>query len=244
MRQDDFDRLFDDAYLELYEPRQPAEQAEAEALAAAGAAGVEPGAEILDIPCGFGRHSIPLAEAGYRVVGADRSRVLLEEARRRAGAIEGLEFVEADYREIPLEENRFAAVLNLFTPLGYAGKEGDTEAFREFRRVLRPGGRLVVEMMHRDRLARIFQAHRWERLPEGYLIEESDFDPVASEMRNSVVYLPDEGEPREYPYLLRVYTATELVEMAREAGFTEVDAYGGFDGEEFTVDTRLVLVAG
>jgi hypothetical protein len=40
-----------------------------------------------------------------------------------------------------------------------------------------------------------------------------------------------------------VYTATELVEMLRGAGFDDVSAYGGFDGEELTFDTRLVLVA-
>ena len=40
---------------------------------------------MLDAPCGFGRHSIPLARAGYRVTGADRSQPLIDEARRRSG---------------------------------------------------------------------------------------------------------------------------------------------------------------
>ncbi len=237
--EEQFDRLFDEAYLETYGPRQSPEDAAEEALAAARLAGCEPGAEILDVPCGYGRHSVPLAEAGYRVVGADRSQVLLDEAARRA---EGLELVQADYRELPLPDDRFDAVLNLFTSLGYTGKEGDTQGLREFRRVLRPGGRLVVETIHRDRLVRVFQPHRWERLPDGYLIEESRFDSVESVMENTVTYLSDGGEWQEFPYRLRIYTPTELVEMAREAGFEEVACYGGFEGEELTTDTRLVLV--
>lgn len=243
MTEAQFDRLFDEAYLEIYGPRQPPEEAEQEALAAARLAGCKPGAEILDAPCGYGRHAIPLAQAGFRVVGVDRSQVLLDEAKRRADGVEGLELVQADYRELPFPDDRFDSVLNLFSALGYTGKEGDTQALREFRRVLRPGGRLVVETMHRDRLIRIFQPRRWERLPKGYLLEESRFDPVESVMENNVIFLPDEGEPQEWPYELRVYTPTELVEMARAAGFEEIACYGGFESEELSPDTRLVLVA-
>jgi ubiquinone/menaquinone biosynthesis C-methylase UbiE len=238
--QEQFDRLFDEAYLEIYGPRQPPEEAEQEMLAAARLAGCKPGAEILDAPCGYGRHAIPLAQAGFRVVGADRSQALLDEARRRGAEFE---LVQADYRELPFPDDRFDAVLNLFSALGYTGKEGDTQALREFHRVLRPGGRLVVETMHRDRLIRIFQPRRWERLPQGYLLEESRFDPVESVMENTVLYLRDEGEPQEWPYELRIYTPTELVEMARAAGFGEIACYGGFEREELSADTRLVLVA-
>jgi ubiquinone/menaquinone biosynthesis C-methylase UbiE len=240
--QEEFDRLFDEVYLEVYAPRQDTELSEREALAAARLAGCEPGAEILDCPCGFGRHSVVLARAGYRVTGADRSQPLLDEARRRAEEVE-LELVHADYRELPFPDGRFDAVLNLFTALGYAGREGDTEALREFRRVMRPGGRLVVETMHRDRLARIFQARRWEPLPDGLLLEEGEFDQVAGEYENTLIYLPEGGERREFPYRIRCYTVTELVEMVRAAGFTDVSCHGGFEGEELTWDTRLVLVA-
>jgi ubiquinone/menaquinone biosynthesis C-methylase UbiE len=240
--EEQFDRVFDEAYLEVYAPRQDAEQAEQEALAAARLAGLEPGAEVLDCPCGFGRHSIPLARAGFRVTGADRSQVLLDEARRAAGNAE-LELVQADYRELPFPDARFDGVLNLFTSIGYTGREGDTQAFREFRRVLRPGGRLLIETMHRDRLMRVFQARRWDRLPDGYLIEEGSFDQVKGVYSNTIIWIPEDGLRREFPYEIRTYTATELVEMLRAAGFEDVGCYGGYDGEELTFDTRLVLVA-
>ena len=237
-----FDRIFDEAYLELYAPRHDPEQTEAEALGAARAAGAEPGAEILDCPCGFGRHALVLAEAGYRVTGADRSPVLLEEARRRAGEIP-LELVQADYRDLPFADDSFDAVLNLFTALGYVGKDGDTQALAEFRRVLRPGGRLVVETMHRDRLARIFSPRTWDRLPSGYVLEERAFDQAEGLIHSSFIYIRESGEQFEYPYSIRCYSPSELVEMARAAGFEDVQCYGGFDEEELTLDARLVLVA-
>jgi ubiquinone/menaquinone biosynthesis C-methylase UbiE len=239
--QEQFDTLFDEAYLELYGQREDPARTEEEALGAARLAEVEPPAEILDCPCGFGRHSSVLARAGYRVTGADRSQSLLDEARRRGPEFE---LVQADYRELPFPEASFDAVLNLFSALGYAGEEGDAQALGEFRRVLRPGGKLVIETMHRDRLMRIFQARRWERLPTGYLLEEGSFDQVLGMYENTMTYIPDEGPRRELPYAIRLYTVTEWVKMLRAAGFAEVDCYGWFDGSDLGFDTRLVLVAG
>ena len=65
--------------------------------------------------------------------------------------------MQADYRELPFEDGSFDAVVNLFSSLGYRGDEGDRQTLREFRRVLRPGGALVIETMHRDRLVRVFR---------------------------------------------------------------------------------------
>jgi ubiquinone/menaquinone biosynthesis C-methylase UbiE len=239
--QEQFDTLFDEAYLELYGPREDPALTEEEALGAASLAGVEAPAEILDCPCGFGRHAAVLAAAGFRVMGADRSQVLLDEARRR-----GAEFdlVQADYRELPFPDASFDAVLNLFSALGYVGEEGDAQALAEFRRVLRPGRKLVIETAHRDRLMRIFQARRWERLPAGYLLEEGSFDQARGMYENTITYIPDEGPRRELPYAIRLYTVTEWVKMLRAAGFDQVDCYGAFDGSELGFDTRLVLVAG
>ena len=62
---------------------------------------------MLDVPCGFGRHAVPLARAGHRVVGVDRSQSLLDEAARRAGSEPRLTFTRADYRELPFADERF-----------------------------------------------------------------------------------------------------------------------------------------
>ena len=202
---------------------------------------MEAPAEVLDCPCGFGRHAAVLAAAGFRVTGADRSQVLLDEARRRGAESISCRRITAS---CPSRTRASTRVLNLFSALGYTGEEGDAQALREFRRVLRSGGKLVIETMHRDRLMRIFQQRRWERLPTGYLLEEGSFDQVSGVYSNVMTYIPDEGSRREFPYAMRTYSATELVGMLRAAGFEQVDCYGAFDGSELGFDTRLVLVAG
>jgi ubiquinone/menaquinone biosynthesis C-methylase UbiE len=238
-----WDAVFSDFYLRAFASDERDAEAEEQALAAMRLAGCEPGADVLDVPCGFGRHSVPLARAGFNVVGADRSQVLLAEARRRAGD-DGPELVQADYRELPLADGRFDAALNLFSSLGYLGDEEDTRALAEIGRVLRPGGRLVIETMHRDLLVSRWSDQNWQLLGEGrLLLEQRTFDQAAGIVQSTQTVILTDGERDSRTWSIRVYTATELLAMLDRAGFAEARCYGGLEGEPLTTGTRLVVVA-
>jgi ubiquinone/menaquinone biosynthesis C-methylase UbiE len=244
MESDHWDPFFDDLYLKTYAALERGGDPEGQALAAMQLVGCEPGADVLDAPCGYGRHSIPLARAGYRIVGADRSEALLAEARRRAGDCEWPRWVQADHRDLPFDDRTFDAVLNLFTSLGYRGEEGDRDTLGQFQRVLRPGGALVVETMHRDRLMSIFQPRAWDPLPEdGILVEDRRFDHMAGEIDTTHTMIDSEGRRESFAYRMRLYTATELARLAEDAGFTEIECFGDLDREPLSQHTRLVLVA-
>src|SRR5262245_27819965 len=105
----DWDSVFDETYLQTYLPLASEERTRTEALGAASLSEVEPGAEILDCPTGFGRHALVLADEGYHVTGLDRSSTLLAEAESRRGEAEWPRFVRGDYRELPFEDGSFDA---------------------------------------------------------------------------------------------------------------------------------------
>jgi ubiquinone/menaquinone biosynthesis C-methylase UbiE len=243
MEPDYWDEMFDEIYLATYSHRFEEVDSTTEALGAAKLAGVEPPAAILDAPAGFGRHSIPLATAGYHVTASDRSSVQLTEARRRAGDVEWPRFVQADFRELPFEDETFDAVLNLFSSIGYRGEDGDRQMLGEFLRVLRPNRALVVETMHRDRLMTIFQPRTWDPLEGESLVAEARvFDQVAGEIETEHIYVTSDSR-RSFTYKLRVYTATELVRMLAEVGFGEIECFGDYEGGELGRETRLVVRA-
>jgi ubiquinone/menaquinone biosynthesis C-methylase UbiE len=245
----DWDSVFDETYLETYGPFADDTRSREEALAAVALAEVEPGAEILDCPTGYGRHAIPLAQAGYRVTGLDRSESQLAEAERRRGEADSPRFVRGDYRELPFEDASFDAVLTLFSSLGYLERDEDVGVLRELRRVLRPGGALVLETAHRDAFARSaqpFARRTWERLPDGTLyLEERTPDWSTGTVETYRLLIGPTGERRERPYVLHVYSAKELLEMLREAGFEDAAAFGAWDGvTPITPDVwRLILRA-
>jgi SAM-dependent methyltransferase len=239
-----WDAFFSDFYLRAFAADERDDEAEAQALAAAGLSGCPEGGELLDVPCGFGRHSLPLARAGYRVTGVDRSAVLLGEARRRAGGERWPKWTEADYRELPFADASFDAALNLFSSLGYLGDEEDTRVLGQIGRVLRPGARLVVELLHRDRLVRGFHEQDWRLLGEGrLLLEQRTFDAAAGVAQTTQTLIDGAGERDSRTFSVRVYSATELVAMLGRAGFEDVRVYGGLDGSPFGMETRLVAVA-
>ena len=239
-----WDAFFGDFYLRAYGADMRNDEAEGQALAAARLARLADGADVLDAPCGFGRHSIPLARAGYRVVGVDRSQTLLDDARRRSLGERWPKFVQADYRSLPQPDESFDLALNLFSSLGYLGDEEDTKALAELRRVLRPGGRLLIETMHRDALVKRWHEQDWRLLGEGrLLLEQRTWDPETGIAQMTQTLVPGEGQRESRTTSLRVYSATELLGMLERAGFPDARCYGDLDGNPFGVETRLIIVA-
>jgi ubiquinone/menaquinone biosynthesis C-methylase UbiE len=241
----DWDAIFDESYLQTYVPFLDDERTREEALGAVALAGVEPGADVLDCPVGFARHALVLTEAGYRVTGLDRSEVQLAEGRKRRGNAEWPRLLQGDYRELPFPDGSFDAVLNLFTSLGYLDRDEDVRVLREFHRVLRRGGALVVETMHRDRLARVFVGRSWDRLPDGSLfLQEREADWAAGTLSTLHLVVAPDGTRTERRFVHRPYSASEWVRMLEEAGFREIDCFSDWSGESPpTPDLRLIVRA-
>jgi ubiquinone/menaquinone biosynthesis C-methylase UbiE len=238
-----WDAVFDETYLQTYVPAFDEERTREEALGAATLAGVDPGAEVLDCPAGFGRHAIVLASAGYRVTGLDRSPTQLGEAERRRGADEWPRLLRGDYRALPFADRSFDAIFNLFTSLGYLERHEDVGVLGEFRRVLRPGRALVLETMHRDRLARVFTARMWNRLPDGSLfLQEHEPNWVTGEFSVLHLIVTAEGERIERRFMHRLYTVTEWTAMLREAGFDDIDSFADWQGTTPPAPDRRLIV--
>jgi len=92
----------------------------------------------LDAACGTGRHAAYLASLGHTVIGVDSSPAMLSRAREK---IPNGEFYEAKLNELPLADNSVDLVVCAIALVHVADLEGP---FREFARVVRPGGHLVV----------------------------------------------------------------------------------------------------
>lgn len=106
-----------------------------------------PPGRVLDAGCGTGRHLLPLARMGYRVVGADLSQAMLLVARQalRASGIPA-QLVRADLRSLPFAAC-FDAALCLESPLAYLHEDAAlAAALHSLHRALRPGGRLIVDV--------------------------------------------------------------------------------------------------
>jgi len=227
---------FDEPYYRLHEPLFPPERSRLEVAGMVDLLGLPVGSKVLDVPCGWGRHTVLLREAGFEAYGADLSPDLLGHASRRGrGRTRSFPYAAADLRELPFPDGFFDAVINAFTSLGlFDDDHEDLRALVEARRLLRRGGRLLLETMHRDDVVCGFAEQDAWRLPDGTRVRaERRFDPLTG-LSHEVWHWQKGRERGEKRHSLRLRTATEVAGLLRRAGYTSVRWYGSWDGEPFT----------
>src|SRR5262249_42598505 len=116
-----YGQFFGEDYLRHF--RSPLERTAQEVEQIAQRLALAPGSAVLDLCCGYGRHTIPLAQRGYRMTGQDLSEVLLQQARTDAEAQSvQVRWVHGDMRQVPFE-NEFDAIINIWTSFGYLENE-------------------------------------------------------------------------------------------------------------------------
>ena len=219
------------------------EMADREVELLLGLTGLPTASAVLDVPCGPGRHLLPLAERGHRVCGVDLSRSYLEQARQRLEQAQlEVELVCADMREF-LRPSSFDLVINLYTSFGYSSDPGDDRRMLQgWRRCLRPGGQLVLELVTRE-TARAGEpvVHRLDDTRS--IVEHALLSPDLSVIERSwTVRGPD--LQRSWTASHRLYDMTSLRALVQSAGFHDVRSYGGLDGRELLLaEDCAVLLA-
>jgi SAM-dependent methyltransferase len=208
---------------------------------------LQPGARVLDLCCGQGRHAVELARRGFCVTGFDLSEYLLGLARERATeAGVDAEFVRGDMRELPWE-NEFDAVVLLFTAFGYLETdEEDERALQAIRVALRPGGVLLIDHPNRERTSSWLGSDRkdwWEG--DGHtVLDEEEWDVLRSRITMTRTIIAPDGARRQTGFVLRMYSHSEWMGMFRRGGLEWVRSYGGYDGSDYGHDSRgLIIVA-
>lgn len=202
-------------------------------------------AAVLDVCCGTGRHAVGLARAGYSVVGADQSGSYLASARRKARGLRGrAAFVRRDMRRLGYDRS-FDAALNLWTSFGYFESPAeDVRALRSIRRALKPGGRLILEIVDGDHVKRNLQRRYWSPAGRGWLLEENEFrggkDPAVVSERITIA--PD-GRWRASPTFVRHYDAARLKRVLAAAGFSRVKVGPGLLEPNAPASARKRLLA-
>ncbi len=233
--------LFDDRYLRLWGPLASPEATQQQVDGIVAYLGLEPGASVLDLACGYGRIAVPLAQRGFQVTGLDLSETLLGQARA-AAAEAGVQvnWHKGDMRAISWTES-FDAVINVFSSFGYFADEKENQRVLEgAARALKLGGCFLIDLVNRDwRVRRDLERHWFEA---GALIVLADpwLDPVAGRSGETWRWL-EGGQWQSLEFDVRLYTATELRGLIEAAGLRWLTVYGGWAAEEFSPQARRII---
>lgn len=240
-----YQTFFDEDYLRMYAPFLPKERTLREVENLIRLLNLSPQSMVLDLCCGTGRHTIPLARQGMHMVGLDLSKTLLYYAQNEAETANiAIQWVNSDMRRIPFEQ-KFDAIINIFTSFGYLeDDEEDQKVLQQVQRALKPNGLFLLESVYQPRVLRSFTSHGILRYDDGLIVfEERHFDLAASRNEVLATLLYPDGRRIEHKQSMRVYTLTELTHMLEKAGLQLQASYGALDASPLTLDSRLVLIA-
>lgn len=227
-----YDELADDYHL-VYADWAAAVTRHGTALARLILDGLGPGTKsVLDCSCGIGTQALGLAGHGHRVIGTDLSpRAVARAAQEATARGDTLAVAAADMRCLPFTDDCFDVVLSADNSIAHLLTDGDlSAAFASMKRVLRPGGLLVVTMRdYAEALASRQHATPLQVVdtPDGRAVTFQlwrrrdgsdcyDFDHVQ--------LLPD-GDSwrlRTRSATSRALAADHVARLAREAGFVDV----------------------
>ena len=200
-------------------------------------------AKLLDVPCGGGRHTLPLAAAGFSMTGADISADFLDAARARAAEKNlTVAWLEAPMRNIPWNAE-FDGAFCFGNSFGYDDDEGSAAFLKAVFRSLKPQARFVLDCpsVLEARLP-AFQEHNWCRIGEILFLEDEHYDPVRGRTDTEYTFIR-EGKTVQRLASHRNYTFREVCLLLHDAGFVDVQSFGGLCDEPFRLGSeRLVLV--
>jgi SAM-dependent methyltransferase len=192
--------------------------------------GLKPGATVLDVGCGPGRHSIELAERGYRVTGVDISETFIDLANAEAAdrGLTNASFVVGDARSLSFE-GQFDLVLSLCQG-GFGLTAGPTKAapaarfeldepvLTGMRNAAKPGGHVILSA---------FSAYFQLRFEE----DADSFDADLGVNEEQTTIRNEAGEEQETKLWTTCYTPRELRLMARVAGLNPEAIHGVTPGK-------------
>jgi SAM-dependent methyltransferase len=191
----------------------------------------------LELGIGTGRIALPLSQRGVRVHGIDLSAAMVARLRAKPGADDiGLSI--GDFATTTVDGTFSLAYLVINTIMNLTSQDEQVACFRNVAAHLEPGGRFVIEVLIPD----------LQRLPPGETVRAFDVSPtrlgfdeydVASQGLTSHHYRPVDGKLDVVSVPFRYVWPSELDLMARLAGMTLRERWGGWEREPFTSDSRM-----
>lgn len=211
---------------------------------------------VLELGCGSGRVSVPLAKAGFQVTGVDTSAEMLALASRRAagqGFAQRIRFEQVDVRSMAFDSEYALALYPLNGFLHLLTPADQLRALRNACRALSPGGLFVADVANphavfttqHDGQLTLRRHFRLEGGGKGTSYAISETDLAAQRQEVTLVYdqvMPD-GIVRRTTVetVLRFVYHFEMVQLLERAGLKVDAVYGSYDLDPYETESEVML---
>ncbi len=208
---------------------------------------------IIDVGCGTGRHSIELAQRGYKVCGIDLSESMLKKAKEKAGQKQvDISFLQCDARNLPFKREFDVAIM--LCEGAFPLMETDEENYAILKSVsesMKQRAKFIFTTL--SGLFPLFHSindfHAQDAEKGGATYESTGFDLMTFRDYNMTRLEDDSGVVRELKCNERYYVPSEITWLLKTLGFTSIEIFGARLGafsredELKTEDYEMLVVA-
>lgn len=193
------------------------------------------GAEVIDLACGKGRHSVYLNKIGYNVLGLDLSEESI--AHNKGFEVKTEPWLRFDVHDMRdrIQGKPVDAVFNLFTSFGFFDDEkDDAKVFHSVSEALKTEGLFVLDFLNERFVANTLQQEtEVEREGITFKIDKKiEGKYVVKDIRFS-----DAGEDFHFYEKVKLHTLEEIHQLAKANGFQRVKLYGDYQLSSFDLET-------
>jgi SAM-dependent methyltransferase len=200
------------------------------------------GVKILDMCCGYGRHSYELAQRGYDVTGVDYSEELINKAMKKIANedLPNLRYKTGDIRYFQ-DDRQYNMVLNLFISLGFFKQERDNEkAIEMLCNLVAENGYLILELHNYVNI--IKQKDEEMKVPGGYIIKTFRYFDSSSKRLSMERVVTRKEYSKVYEINVRVYEFTEILDICSKYGMKHSKHFGDYSGSIFDNNSERLLL--
>ena len=192
---------------------------------------LSPKDKILDLCCGQGRHSLELGRRNFmNIEGLDRSHYLVQKAKVQAKKEDiNIRFREGDARKIPYGPDYFHAVMILGNSFGYFETvQDDLRVLKEVFKVLKPWGKLLIQITDGEYLRKNFKSRSWEWIDKTHFVcrERSLSLDKQRLISREIINHIKKGMVADQFYAERLYSKDSLTDLLKTAGFSNITFHG------------------
>ncbi|TFF63501.1 MAG: methyltransferase domain-containing protein [Promethearchaeota archaeon] len=210
--------------------------------------------KILDLCCGQGRHSLELARRGYKnICGLDKSSYLIRRAKYVAISENlKLQFREGDARKTHYPTDTFDKIMILGNSFGYFESiQDDIQVLKEALRILKPWGKIFLDLTDGEYIKRNFQPRSWEWIDKKYFVcrernLSSDQERLIS---REVITEVNKGVVVDQFYAERLYNREKLKTILERSGFSDIAFLGNLSpnsirNQDLGMMEKRIIVSG
>lgn len=204
-------------------------------------------AKILELCCGTGRLTIPIAKEGYNICGVDYTSSMLEQAKAKANQVGvGIDFIEADIRTLDLQ-GQFDLIFIPFNSIHHLyGNEDLFKALECVKKHLKDGGLFLLDCFNPN-IQYIVENEKEQAIIAEYttgdgrnvLIKQTMHYESATQINRIEWHYFINGKFHSIQNLdMRLFFPQELDSYLKQTGFNIIHKYGGLEGEMFSDESE------